>query len=46
LLREKFGVKFVINMSEKEDFPLGMGKICMKLKPTACLECIAGSTTG
>ena len=23
-----------------------MYKICLKLKPTACLECISGNTTG
>ena len=23
-----------------------MGTICFKLKPTACLECVAGETTG
>jgi len=31
MLREKFGVKYVINMSEKEEFPKGMAKICMKV---------------
>jgi len=46
MLRTKFGVKNVVNLTKKEDYPRGMGMMCMKYKPSVCLECIAGEMTG
>lgn len=36
---------FVVNTSDK-DYKKVMGGICMKLKPSTCLECVSGETTG
>jgi NADPH:quinone reductase-like Zn-dependent oxidoreductase len=37
--------KLVVNTSSK-NYKKEMGAICMKLKPSTCLECIAGEMTG
>tara|TARA_B110000305_G_C19134934_1_gene490729 strand:- start:88 stop:399 length:312 start_codon:yes stop_codon:yes gene_type:complete len=37
--------KLVVNTSSKT-YKKEMGAICMKLKPSTCLECIAGEMTG
>lgn len=37
--------KLIVNTSSP-DFKTEMGMICMKLKPSVCLECISGDMTG
>ena len=37
--------EFIIDTSS-QTYKKEMYKICLKLKPTACLECISGNTTG
>jgi len=44
-LMDQLKVKHVVNTS-KDDWLKSLGKICMKLRPTACLECISGDMTG
>ena len=45
LLKKELGVKFVVNTSDKQ-WKGQMGAICLKAKPSSCLECIAGGMTG
>lgn len=44
-LRSDLKVKFVVNTSEKT-WKRQLGAMCMKLKPTGCLECISADMTG
>ena len=37
--------KLIVNTSAP-DYRTQMGQICMKLKPSVCLECISGDMTG
>jgi NADPH:quinone reductase-like Zn-dependent oxidoreductase len=39
------GQKFVIN-SSSPNYRKEMGGLCMKLRPSVCLECVAGETVG
>lgn len=41
----KLGVTNVVNTS-LPDYKKTLAEYCMKLKPSSCLECIAGETTG
>ena len=45
MLEQEMKCKFVVNTSAA-DLPKQLGKICMTLKPSVCLECISGESTG
>ena len=48
MLKQALGprlAKFVVNTSGP-NFKKELGMICMKLKPSVCLECISGDMTG
>ena len=45
MLRKDMRCKYVVNTSDR-NFKASMGAICMKLKPSACLECVSGEMTG
>ena len=44
MLRDKF--KEAVVVVQNKDFASEMAKVCKKLKPQTCLECVAGDTTG
>jgi len=45
MLRKDFGCKYVVNTS-LNGYEKTLGKACQKLRPSVCLECIAGDVTG
>jgi len=45
MLEKEMKCKFVVNTAAA-DYANKMGRFCMQLKPTVCLECISGETTG
>ena len=45
MLRNDLKVKFVVNTGEK-GWQKQFGMICLKTRPTVCLECISDSMTG
>jgi len=42
---EDLGEKFVVNTSSP-DYKKKMGGLCMKLRPSVCLECVSGDVVG
>jgi len=44
-LKETMKVKHVV-VTSNQGYQKELGKICAKLRPEACLECVAGQTTG